>query len=530
MNLFFTETDSNADFIKSLALLVVRDLFPFRLVDSDDDRCHIRLLNPNVDIPSRKRLLKYIDCLFTKTQDKLIERFRTIKMFAITTDTWTHSLNSRSYISVTGHYLNKELRSFKQESVVLGVREFREYHTSENLAAKIESILDERSIPKGKVVAVVSDGAPNICSAIKHSFGRNRSLWCFAHQLNLIVQDSIRALKELNFILTDVKEIVTFFKHSNNASSLLRTQLEMNSMDANLKLKQECVTRWNSKYIMIERFLKMQIPVSTVLLQLENCPSMVSKAKLKVLAEILLLLKPFYDLTLELSGQNYVTISSVIPLITCPSALKAKNIESELVKSFKAYLELNIEKRFQKIEEVNICAFATLLDPRFKKVDFSSILLCSSAVQKLKKHIDDCISRPETQVDLAYSSQSLDSDIWQQHDENVAYFASKYARKSSDLIDFLSTKVSERHINPLDFWWKNQTNYPEICDVALSYLIVPAASVPSERIFSKAGDLISEKRNRFLPENVNKLLVLGSIDKNFLILILLIIDKLCCFN
>ena len=37
------------------------------------------------------------------------------------------------------------------------------------------------------------------------------------------------------------------------------------------------------------------------------------------------------------------------------------------------------------------------------------------------------------------------------------------------------------------------------------YFSIPATSVRSEEIFSVAGNVLSEKRNRLLPENVDKL-------------------------
>ena len=53
------------------------------------------------------------------------------------------------------------------------------------------------------------------------------------------------------------------------------------------------------------------------------------------------------------------------------------------------------------------------------------------------------------------------------------------------------------------------TYSPAIANVAKVYLSTVATSVPSERIFSKAGELISAKRKRVKPKNVNTLLFLN---------------------
>jgi hypothetical protein len=45
-------------------------------------------------------------------------------------------------------------------------------------------------------------------------------------------------------------------------------------------------------------------------------------------------------------------------------------------------------------------------------------------------------------------------------------------------------------------WWKSFSNkYLSLSKFAFDVFCTPATSVPSEQIFSKAGDLITKKRN-----------------------------------
>jgi transposase InsO family protein len=56
-------------------------------------------------------------------------------------------------------------------------------------------------------------------------------------------------------------------------------------------------------------------------------------------------------------------------------------------------------------------------------------------------------------------------------------------------------------------WWKeNGAYYPLLQRIARKYLCVPATSVPSERLFSKVGELVSKKRNRIKPKNIDVML------------------------
>ena len=65
-------------------------------------------------------------------------------------------------------------------------------------------------------------------------------------------------------------------------------------------------------------------------------------------------------------------------------------------------------------------------------------------------------------------------------------------------------------INLLDFWIRHSGFYPILNKLARRYLGVPATSVPVERLFSEAGELISTKRNSLLLENANMFLCLSS--------------------
>ena len=51
--------------------------------------------------------------------------------------------------------------------------------------------------------------------------------------------------------------------------------------------------------------------------------------------------------------------------------------------------------------------------------------------------------------------------------------------------------------------------YSMLQHVAMKYLCIPGTSVPAERLFSKAGELVSARRNRLKPKHVNTYLFLN---------------------
>ncbi|XP_034562847.1 zinc finger BED domain-containing protein 4-like [Notolabrus celidotus] len=62
--------------------------------------------------------------------------------------------------------------------------------------------------------------------------------------------------------------------------------------------------------------------------------------------------------------------------------------------------------------------------------------------------------------------------------------------------------------NPLRWWKKHHSSYPHLAMLAQPYLAVPGTSVPSERVFSTAGDIVTASRSVLSAENVDILIFL----------------------
>lgn len=76
----------------------------------------------------------------------------------------------------------------------------------------------------------------------------------------------------------------------------------------------------------------------------------------------------------------------------------------------------------------------------------------------------------------------------------------------STTVDPLTKVVREN--NPIDWWRQNGTRYPLLSVVAAQYMAAPPTSVASERLFSTAGDVLSDSRSRLLPEKAEQLIFL----------------------
>jgi len=61
----------------------------------------------------------------------------------------------------------------------------------------------------------------------------------------------------------------------------------------------------------------------------------------------------------------------------------------------------------------------------------------------------------------------------------------------------------------IQWWVQKQLVYPVVADATQQLLCIPATSVPSERLCSKTGDVITKKRNSLKPNTADRVIFDG---------------------
>ena len=69
----------------------------------------------------------------------------------------------------------------------------------------------------------------------------------------------------------------------------------------------------------------------------------------------------------------------------------------------------------------------------------------------------------------------------------------------NDLDNYLREPLEEIHVNPIEWWQRNATRFPVLAKYALNALIIPAISVPVERVCSAAGPGLRQKTTESEP-------------------------------
>jgi hypothetical protein len=70
--------------------------------------------------------------------------------------------------------------------------------------------------------------------------------------------------------------------------------------------------------------------------------------------------------------------------------------------------------------------------------------------------------------------------------------------------------ISNKDINPLDFWKQNTYRFPILSTLARRYLAIPATSASIERVFSISNNIITKSRNRLFPDTIKQFILLKS--------------------
>lgn len=181
-------------------------------------------------------------------------------------------------------------------------------------------------------MAIVTDGGRNINAAVR--LMNIQHIPCAAHKLNLVVRNALSLTdddlnvdtnnvnndggssdSQLKEILKKCRNIVGFFKRSEVGNRKLVEKQQQMGLQTILKLKQDVCTRWNSTLVMMERLLQLKEPITVVIMALKEAPPNLSSDEWDVVEDCIPLLKPFHSITVELSAEEYPTISKVIPLI-----------------------------------------------------------------------------------------------------------------------------------------------------------------------------------------------------------------------
>ncbi|XP_029840411.2 zinc finger BED domain-containing protein 4-like [Ixodes scapularis] len=518
---------------KQLAEYIAKSMKPFSMVEDPAFIDFMRFCVPKWNIPSRGYFANSaIPALETVIAEALkVQLKECVGEVHLTTDIWS-SRQVNDFMSVTAHWIAPDSKgSLTRNNAVLDMSGFGQQHTAYNIGKKLGDVIETWLVPLGvKVGIVTSDNAQNVVKALNDR-GMKRAP-CMPHCLNLVVKASLtKSGAELEETLKAARAIVGHFRHSASA----QRQLEAIQLRYGLpvhKLLQDVPTRWNSTFYMVERLSEQRRAVSEFFE--DSTKHYLAPRQWALLKAMATVLKPFEEAT-RLLCMDTSTLGQVLPLLTfiertVTHTMTGAELDTPVFCLASCLLnELSLSRLLNAVKtDVQYWA-ATLLDPRFRDTLSTHTSEEASASPKLEivrsylqQRLQDVHSQACKDKSVAESSpqsapstssgSSPPSDFhsWYTTSSTTTPRPRQERRQTITVVKaqldaFLEDEGVECYnsqSNPTVYWEKKRYLWPDLYTVAVGYLACPPTSVYSERVFSTAGAIVTDRRNRLTPKNV----------------------------
>jgi hypothetical protein len=177
----------------------------------------------------------------------------------------------------------------------------------------------------------------------------------------------------------------------------------------------------------------------------------------------------------------------------------------------------SIKTRFSDIESGHFYSIAKLLDPRVKDTCFikesnrinAKNVLLTETIKKAEEF--ERVSQPiQTNEEASEPANKKRKTVFQFiKEQQLEKPDNSLSNVCSVEIDSYFREAVTETIDSIKWWQQNKFKYPNLYRLVKRYVCIPATSCPSERIFSKAGEIICKKRSRLSPKHVNQLVFLN---------------------
>lgn len=514
---------------RAIAIMIAKDFQPYSIVKDKGFRNLLNLLEPRYKIPSRK-LFAYtaVPELYNEVRKFVSDHYDlTRAKLALTIDLWS-STNSESYLSLTAHFLTAHLQKV---NLALETFPYKGDHTGERIASHLKEALSSWGVNVKDHFFVVHDNAANVTKAVE-ILGYT-SIKCLNHTLQLVINDALKD-NELDNMLVTVRIISRHFHRSIKSADILRER-QKSLGNPPLKLIIPNNTRWNSTFYMVERASTLQSVLNSILTQ-TTCGIQHLEPKLcKFMTQFTAVLEPFGQMTKDLEADDS-SLSQAIPAIYVLKKNCEKSVQDEMpmIKRLRKALREGLEARTNFIDNYHY-AFATITDPRFR---LSAFELKYAEVEEMKKSLcvmleDEVLTQSQNsqvicvkkEVDSYQEQQELEDrergikhvkqnsvwDLFTQDSPKEGKVLQSSVNCSTQLNEYLYDENLLPKANPIkEYWTKNNIKrFPALLSLFKKYFAIPPSSSYSERLFSTAGNVVTNKRTQLTPANVNKLVFLN---------------------
>ncbi|CAG8738582.1 29448_t:CDS:2, partial [Racocetra persica] len=234
------------------------------------------------------------------------------------------------------------------------------------------------------------------------------------------------------------------------------------------------------------------------------------------LQAVIWFLQPFYEITNILSGSTYVILGLSALLIDDIIDVILSYIQDLSSPQFlKTAATQMMEKLNQYINHIydKAAIMASILDFQIKLelmlVNMNTPENQDYFSQIFQKYLESGLNNSPTNT-TSNSEKVLNSMTYVKKVAQKRYQLNVLNSPMDELTKYLNEATLPININPLEWWKLNSFHFLVMSRMAKDFLAIQVISVPSEQIFSKAGDTIQAKRACLSEKSIQSLMCTGS--------------------
>ena len=494
---------------------IVDDMMPFNVIENKRFCDIIYECEPRFKMPCdstfKDRLSESVG--YTTTQLRQLMD-KTMVKFSFTTDLWT-AIHT-PYIGVTIHWLSSD---FVLHQALLTIEKLPYPHDADHIEDVLRNTFEAWELQE-KTFVGVTDNAASMKKAMRQLGVMH--IGCTAHTIQLAVNDGVNLIKDS--LVKRAKELNNFLvnrdKYRERFRDIQRSLYQRNINNSSTcqildAIGSDTKTRWNSTFILLERLLILRNAINELQIQLSRDSDrkvrndgetlsnlLLSENEWLGIVELVRLLEPFAKATGLISGSTYPTLSQMFPTLHCLfKHLDQLNLiltHSEIRKVHEKITQ-SIHTRYQDPKTTGF--LATFLDPRFKSMIFATesekIQTIAALKTKMTESTQIGVQMAHTLHESEEESPSLMSLFY---DDHLPAIQSSPAEQElvvyqtlPDLPKYEPTHKKYSQYSPYTWWKNNKHTLPLLAQQVRIYLAIPASSVPAERLFSAAGNIVTDK-------------------------------------
>lgn len=460
------------------------------------------------------------DAIFDQYRAKkqqLCERLKTQEAHvSLTMDAWTAF--RVTYLAIMGRWLNN---AGEVKQTVLTFVALESSHAACVLTRWLQHTIELYQI-QGRVVAVTADGAPVNRAAVRHYDPSLPVIHCLAHVVNLIVQTVLAAVMAVpsetgegdaslvsepgSSSVCLLRAILARIRRSSIMTSDLQ-QLCDRLRIARLNVIIDCPTRWDSTLDMIERAIKLRSAITSLIEQSPELePFALNVSDWRILQEMVKFLSFFKEMTKLVSQGTASFASDYIPII--------QRLDGHILTTLAQYRDGPLydmaNAARQRLADFKATAYdcralqlATILDARYKGHPTHSLsAVAHILLSALEGGELEAGRQPPT---LASASSPASTACLLHLDQDPVPFPPSIEEEI-----WLYLQCPKAKTTLPGYWWTvHAEHYPALASLAARYIAMQSSTVGVERLFSRAGCIMSADRASMCPETLTALVCLS---------------------